>query len=469
MKADRGSKSQNVYRFVKKMQMRRIIGKAKRPVRKAKLASTPRAFNEADLCKIHQGDARILASMLSDKSVDVTITSPPYFDLKDYGVLNQIGFGQNYSDYLDDLAKIFSEIHRATRNNGSLWIIIDTFRRDQEVLPLPFDLASRIKAVGWTLRDIIIWKKERTLPWIHEGKTKKIFEYILVFGKEGQSFRYFPDKLRNTTELKRWWVKYPERYNPKGKALEEIWDFDIPTQGSWGKENVRHFCPLPGELVGRIIELTTQKGRVVLDPFAGSGTVPTQAILRQRKYIGFELNRSYITKFKSLARSELKKKRSKRISSKFEIAEFEKLILDLRVLKFARILHKELMRKKLADSGLKVLVRRMRITPKQAHKLCTAEFTVLAKGASRLKLQKMESVIAAICRKRPLSKFGVHEQIVFKTRETVLPAGWKKTPVFVYSQSNSHKFRSRLSLTDALRSEFAVLSKISVNVEEPDA
>ena len=198
--------------------------------------------------KVHIGDARSLAKKLATESVDVTITSPPYFDMKDYGRPNQIGFGQSYEEYLTDLSTVFTEIFRATKPSGSLWIIVDTFRKGQEVVPLPFDLATRLKISGWTLRDIVIWKKERTVPWSHTGATKRIFEYILVFSKGTNTFKYDQDKFREVTDLKHWWVRYPERYNPRGKAPEEIWSYDIPVQGSWGDHYVRHFCPLPTTL-----------------------------------------------------------------------------------------------------------------------------------------------------------------------------------------------------------------------------
>jgi len=288
---------------------------------------------------VHHGDARTLSKRLPDSCVDVTITSPPYFDMKDYGVENQIGFGQDYKTYLSDLQKVFSEVFRATKAQGSLWIVIDSFRRNQEVVPLPFDLAAQLKESGWILRDVIIWKKERTLPWSHKGTTRKIFEYVMVFAKSDNIIKYFPDRHRDTSDLKRWWVRYPERYNPKGKSLEEIWSYDIPTQGSWGSSYVQHFCPLPTELVSRIISLTTNPDDVVLDPFSGSGTVPAEAAMLNRKHIGFELNERYITMFRKHLQEQIKNRPalSEKTSHEPVIENVEQTILELRTLKFARL------------------------------------------------------------------------------------------------------------------------------------
>jgi DNA modification methylase len=295
------------------------------PVKKSRQLE---ASNNYD--KVHVGDARKLAKKLEGESIALTVTSPPYFDMKDYGRPNQIGFGQKYEEYLDDLAKVFSEVFRATKPSGSLWIVIDTFRKAQALVPLPFDLAQRLKQVGWTLRDIVIWKKERTVPWVQQGATKRIFEYILVFSKGTSDFTYNQDKFRETVDLKRWWVRYPERYNPKGKAPEQIWSYDIPTQGSWGDSYIQHFCPLPKELVSRIIQQTTSLDDVVLDPFSGSGTVPAASKLLGRRYIGFELNPEYVAMFKEYLKNELALKKVSDVSKLQQSAQsFEQTIVSL--------------------------------------------------------------------------------------------------------------------------------------------
>jgi DNA modification methylase len=89
--------------------------------------------------------------------------------MKDYGVVGQVGYGQKYGDYLDDLKKIFSQIYDFTKEDGTLWIIIDTFKRNNAVVTLPFDLVTRLKETGWLLQEIIIWKKDKTVPWSSNG------------------------------------------------------------------------------------------------------------------------------------------------------------------------------------------------------------------------------------------------------------------------------------------------------------
>ena len=420
------------------------------------------------LDRVHLGDARLISKTLPDNLINTTITSPPYFDLKDYGMPNQIGFGQKYEEYLSDLSKVFSELFRATKDNGSLWIVIDTFRKEQEVLTLPFDLVAKLKPIGWMLRDIIIWKKERTLPWTHEGSTRKIFEYILVLSKGSNRFRYDPDKHREVVDLKKWWVRYPERYNPKGKSLEEIWCYDIPTQGSWGDSYIRHFCPLPSELVSRIIQLTTQPNDIVFDPFAGSGTVPTVSHLLNRHYIGIELNPDYIRMFENHLNAE--KKKTKTISNTNEPnnkESFEQKIIKLRILKFGRIILRNL-KKQHPKEKFQVFVYQSQedITSSSKFKHYAAEY-IISVPEILSNAQTVEE-ISIMCSKPPLSKFGVLPKISVVSSPAQISTEKMCIPHYWYTQSNSHKSIGSGSFKDTWTSTVQLSSPINMEVEEPN-
>jgi DNA modification methylase len=93
------------------------------------------------MSEVFLDDARNLRKRVKKSSVDVTVTSPPYFDMKDYGHSGQIGFGQTYDNYLADLRKIFKDVYHVTKETGSLWVVIDSFKRDGAVVTLPFDFA----------------------------------------------------------------------------------------------------------------------------------------------------------------------------------------------------------------------------------------------------------------------------------------------------------------------------------------
>lgn len=259
----------------------------------------------ADLFSFHLEDVRNITKIIPKRYVDVTITSPPYGNLKNYekGIppelcSKQVGFGQSYEIYLDDLQVIFKNILKVTKKTGSLWVVVNTFKDKEKLRLLPFDLVKRLEEIGWKLQDIIIWDKvTKSLPWSRKGQFRDIFEYILFFSKS-KKFKYYIDRIKEL-ELKDWWIKYPERYNPRGKVPTNIWGFQIPIQGSWSKGYLRHFCPFPTELVERIILLTTNKNNVVLDPFSGSGIVLAVAECLQRRYIGFELNKDYIERLET--------------------------------------------------------------------------------------------------------------------------------------------------------------------------
>ncbi len=153
---------------------------------------------------------------------------------------------------------------------------------------LPFELAQEAEACGWILRDVIVWEKDKTRPWSSRGRLRNSFEYVLFFVKSSR-FKYYVERLREPLALKRWWVRYPERYNPEGKAPSNVWRAAIPVQGSWANTAIQHACPLPPDLVERMLLLSTDLGDVVLDPFAGSGVVVAEAERLRRRGVGVEL------------------------------------------------------------------------------------------------------------------------------------------------------------------------------------
>lgn len=418
------------------------------------------------LFTIHNKDSRTLDNTIKEALVDVTITSPPYFDLKDYGHKKQIGYGQKYEIYLEDLEKVFAKVYAVTKDTGSLWVIIDSFKRDGEIVPLPFDFAAKLKKIGWKLQDIIIWNKDKTVPWTNGGVTRNIFEYILVFSKTNK-FKYYPDNVRSSDGLKKWWVKYPERYHPKGKSLEEVWNFSIPVQGSWGKGYIKHFCPLPEALVDRIINLTTIEGDVVLDPFSGSGTVPAQASFRNRKYIGFELNKEYIKMFKSYEKENLEKKRFELNNNSQQLqksADFEETILNLRSLKLARVI-----KKTLNLNGISVVsdiyVDRLSETPTKPRKFIVVMYRILINETYTDSLRaKMEGILKS---SKEVNKFGIEYKLDFFDSKKIFYQSLPDTSLFVYSDKITHFYQHEFD-RHSLIANNPIISQIKVEFDEKD-
>lgn len=407
--------------------------------------------------RIYNEDSRSILKFL-DKAVSIksTITSPPYYDMKDYGSKTQIGFGQSYQDYLEDLTQIFKKIYSVTEEDGTLWIIIDTLKRENQVVTLPFDLANKLKEIGWLFQDIIIWKKDKTVPWSNKGFVQRKFEYILFFSKSIR-FKYNKDKVRNfdTDQLKKWWIKYPERYNPKGKALNEIWEFSIPVQGSWGDKYIRHFCPLPKEMVATMIEISSDEGDVILDPFAGTGSVLFQSAAMNRRYIGFELNPAYIKMFDNYLKQNLEQSKVEytKLNKIAEQDAFKSRILDLRALKFGRLLINEI--EKIFDVDLRVFVKiKEYLDSTTAHLKVEYQFigTIPSRDTFLIELNKLVS-------KPPLSKFGIIPVFRFVKAKKIANSKFYK-----YTKTNTHCY-SYLPITSP---QIKVISEICVKLNESD-
>ena len=415
---------------------------------------------------IYNIDAREISKILNEEVVDVTISSPPYFDLKDYGYEGQIGYGQQYEQYLNDLKVVFEGVYNCTKNNGTLWIIIDAFRRDDEVIPLPFDFSKKMTEIGWKLQEIIIWEKDKTVPWAHQGQMRNIFEYILFFSKS-KEYTFHIDRVRDYENLKKWWVKYPERYNPKGKTPTGIWEFEIPTQGSWGNSYKSHFCPLPERMIEQIRKISTDENSVVLDPFAGSGTVPAVAHFMKRRYLGFELNPDYIEMFNKYI-SDLSVDRinayEKESSTRLKQNQFQTLILNLRTLKYAKTLQLSLRKKNNNDIKC-IFVEKKNKTSIKNNVLLDVKYYLLVTEDSNIDNLKKE--INSIISKAPLSKFGIAPEFDIKNVETVFNKILANKTLYAYSLKSTHCFTDVIQdNTSAL--SYPIISEIMVNLNEKD-
>jgi DNA modification methylase len=270
------------------------------------------------------------------------ISSPPYFDLLNYGDnKDQIGYGQkNYDEYLNQIAKVFQDCYDLSTSDATFWLVADTFKKNKEVKLFPFDIVNKLKeksAKTWILRDVIIWDKGKNLPWNHKGHFKNQHEYILLFVK-GDSFKFNVDRIREIIELKKWWKKYPERYNPNGKVPSNVWNFAAPLRG-WGENKQKHLCPFPLPLVEKIISLCSDENDWILDPFAGSGSVMAMANEMNRNSIGIDINSEYKHRFEtevSIASERYWKKRKQELEdSKHLFEEFKSINQKLRKMKVA--------------------------------------------------------------------------------------------------------------------------------------
>ncbi|MDP5198989.1 site-specific DNA-methyltransferase [Flavobacterium sp. DG2-3] len=261
---------------------------------------------------------------------NLIISSPPYYDLINYDDNeNQIGHGSvSYEDFLETICDIYHQCYNSATDDATFWLVADTFKKEGERKLFPFDIVNKLKNIKedtWKLKDIIIWDKEKNLPWNQKGNFKNQHEYILFFTKS-DNYKFNIDSVREITDLKKWWKTYPERYNPDGKAPSNVWNFTTPIRG-WGENSQKHFCPFPFPLVEKIISISSDKNDFVFDPFAGSGAVLAMANLMERNSAGIDVNADYRDRFFNQVKDGAEKYWIKR---KVEIRETSILIKNFK-------------------------------------------------------------------------------------------------------------------------------------------
>lgn len=321
------------------------------------------------------GDALEQLRTMETESVHTCVTSPPYYNLRDYGTAGQIGAENTPEEYINNLVAVFREVQRVLRQDGTLWVNIgDSYAHDKkwggssggkhakalhgntgigrrkthtglkekDLIGIPWMLAFALRADGWYLRQDIIWQKPNAMPESVKDRCTKSHEYIFLLTK---SDRYYFDhaaireprisckndavagskgafgprqtRLRGSGNVQK---KY--RPTPGGKHLGG----NIPYSGESPLRSRRdvwtvatkgckgeHFAVFPEQLIEPCVLAGCPEGGTVLDPFTGSGTTGAVAKRLRRDFIGVEINPDYW------------KMAKKRISE--TMAEYEQLMI----------------------------------------------------------------------------------------------------------------------------------------------
>ena len=140
------------------------------------------------LNKIHNMDCIEGLKRLPDKCIDMVITSPPYFNLRDYGTVGEIGSETNHNDYLDNLIAVFKEIHRVLKDSGSCWVNLDDVYSNQSLLGIPDRFKIRMIESGWLCRNEIIWHKPNAMPSSAKTRFNNDYEKLFFFTKKNKYF-----------------------------------------------------------------------------------------------------------------------------------------------------------------------------------------------------------------------------------------------------------------------------------------
>jgi len=251
------------------------------------------------------GDSLDLLPKLTTESIQCCVTSPPYWGLRDYEHSAQIGSEPSPVDYVQNLIKIFREVKRVLRNDGTLWLNIgDGYARnggvgkhgpnaivgntkkliqkrnckvpdcwglkDRDLLGMPWRVAFALQEDGWILRSKITWVKKNPMPESVKNRPTSATEEIFMFAKS-TTYYYNSESIREES----------------GANLRNYWILNQDA-GKYG-----HPAAFPRELARRCILLGSNEGQIVLDPFGGSGTTGIVANELHRKAIIIELNPTY--------------------------------------------------------------------------------------------------------------------------------------------------------------------------------
>ena len=250
--------------------------------------------------KIIVGDAQNMME-LYDESVHLVVTSPPYWQIKDYGSNKQIGFNQTYEEYIHSLNNVWRECFRVLQPGCRMVVNIgDQFTRAvtygrYKIIPIREEIIRFAESIGFDYMGAIIWQKKTTMnttggasvmgsyPYPRNGIIEIDYEFILMFKKLGKTSNDISVETKEASKLtNEEWRKY----------FTGHWNF------SGAKQN-EHVAMFPNELPRRIIKMFSFKGETILDPFVGSGTTSKVAMELDRNSVGYEINKEFLTIIKT--------------------------------------------------------------------------------------------------------------------------------------------------------------------------
>jgi len=243
-----------------------------------------------EINKIHQGDSAILLKQIEDNSIDLTATSPPYDNLR------------NYKGYSFDFETIAKELYRVTKEGGVvIWVVGDATINGSESTT-SFKQAIFFTEVGFNLHDTMIYKR-RGIPLNH-NRYEQHFEYMFVFSK-GKPKTFNPilqkNKIRKSSPNEGYHNQSDgskKKISAKRKEysiIGNVFEYNVGfMNSSKDKITFQHPATFPEQLAKDHILSWSNQGDLILDPFVGSGTTCKMAKSNRRRFIGVDISKEYI-------------------------------------------------------------------------------------------------------------------------------------------------------------------------------
>lgn len=281
--------------------------------------------------KLLLGDATEELRAIEDQSIQLVVTSPPYFNLRSYtdSEKKEIGREKAPEDYIQNLCDVFDVVYEKLKDDGLLFLNLgDTYIKGA-LGGIPWRVALELANRGWLLRSDIIWKKPNAMPSSVKNRPTVDHEYVFMLAKSA-SYYYDQDAIRephvtfteqskmrggrnhfgkkggtpeagkNSGNSNLHDARWDQAFHPLGRNKRTVWEIPL------GKFRGAHFAVFPEQLVEICVKAGSMEGSLVCDPFSGSGTTGVVALKLGRDYIGCDINPEYIemtrTRLEEIAR-----------------------------------------------------------------------------------------------------------------------------------------------------------------------
>lgn len=303
--------------------------------------------------KIYHGDCLEVLKKFPDKYIDMCVTSPPYYGLRDYKSEGQIGLEETPEEYVQKIVEIFREVKRVLKNNGTLWLNLgdsywgggwkgsnsdlsgtkqntnigvlssrENLKKDikhpilkqKDLVGIPWMVAFALRVDGWYLRQDIIWNKPNPFPEGVKDRCTKAHEYIFLLSKSKKYYYDMESIKEDSIDIESYIGRRKRNAGKMAKYDKKHYKMNVNKDGFlsntgkiYEKRNKRsvwtvhtksykgaHFATYPERLIKPCILAGCPENGIVLDPFMGAGTTAVVCKKLHRNWIGIELNEKYI-------------------------------------------------------------------------------------------------------------------------------------------------------------------------------